>query len=165
MAGKQELFKIGDTTRILGVTPRTLRFYEEEGLVEPVRTPKGTRLYAKEDIERLQVVQLMTAVGIPLQEIKVLSRIRSNSKTGDQASQNILSTLEEMREMVVEKIRLHQRLLKELDESAKKVSECAGCTQPPTPGNCIECAVVHEVNRPFIMRLLIDQTNEGSPSS
>ena len=158
MAGEQELFKIGDTTRILGVTPRTLRFYEEEGLVEPVRTPKGTRLYAKEDIERLQVVQLMTATGIPLQEIKALSRIRSNSKTGDQASQTILNVLEEMREMVVEKMRLYQRLLKELDEAGKKSSECAGCERLPTPGNCIECVDVRGVNRPFIMRLLIDQT-------
>lgn len=158
MAGKQELFKIGDTTRILGVTPRTLRFYEEEGLVEPIRTPKGTRLYAKEDIERLQVVQLMTATGIPLQEIKALARIRSNSKTGDQASQTILSALEDMREMVVEKVRIYQRLLKELDEAGKKSSECAGCARPPTPGNCIECVDVRGVNRPFIMRLLIDQT-------
>ena len=38
--------KIGDVARQLGTTARTLRYYEEQGLLTPPRTAKGTRLYA-----------------------------------------------------------------------------------------------------------------------
>jgi MerR family transcriptional regulator/heat shock protein HspR len=41
--------------------PQTLRMYEARGLIEPKRTPKGTRLYSREDVERLRRIQEMTA--------------------------------------------------------------------------------------------------------
>jgi MerR family transcriptional regulator/heat shock protein HspR len=42
--------------------PQTLRMYEARGLIEPKRSPKGTRLYSHEDVERLRRIQEMTAV-------------------------------------------------------------------------------------------------------
>jgi MerR family transcriptional regulator/heat shock protein HspR len=41
--------------------PQTLRMYEARGLIEPQRSPKGTRLYSHEDVERLRRIQEMTA--------------------------------------------------------------------------------------------------------
>jgi MerR family transcriptional regulator/heat shock protein HspR len=41
--------------------PQTLRMYEARGLIEPKRSPKGTRLYSQEDVERLRRIQEMTA--------------------------------------------------------------------------------------------------------
>jgi MerR family transcriptional regulator/heat shock protein HspR len=41
--------------------PQTLRMYEARGLIEPQRSPKGTRLYSHEDVERLKRIQEMTA--------------------------------------------------------------------------------------------------------
>ena len=41
--------------------PQTLRMYESRGLIEPKRSPKGTRLYSQEDVERLRRIQEMTA--------------------------------------------------------------------------------------------------------
>ena len=41
--------------------PQTLRMYEARGLIEPKRSPKGTRLYSSEDVERLRRIQEMTA--------------------------------------------------------------------------------------------------------
>jgi MerR family transcriptional regulator/heat shock protein HspR len=41
--------------------PQTLRMYEARGLIEPKRSPKGTRLYSHEDVERLRRIQEMTA--------------------------------------------------------------------------------------------------------
>src|SRR5438309_10955221 len=41
--------------------PQTLRMYEARGLIEPQRSPKGTRLYSQEDVERLKRIQEMTA--------------------------------------------------------------------------------------------------------
>jgi MerR family transcriptional regulator/heat shock protein HspR len=41
--------------------PQTLRMYEARGLIEPKRSPKGTRLYSHDDVERLRRIQEMTA--------------------------------------------------------------------------------------------------------
>jgi MerR family transcriptional regulator/heat shock protein HspR len=41
--------------------PQTLRMYEARGLIEPSRSPKGTRLYSQADVERLRRIQQMTA--------------------------------------------------------------------------------------------------------
>ena len=41
--------------------PQTLRMYEARGLIEPKRSPKGTRLYSHKDVERLRKIQEMTA--------------------------------------------------------------------------------------------------------
>ena len=41
--------------------PQTLRMYEARGLIEPKRSPKGTRLYSQEDVEQLRRIQEMTA--------------------------------------------------------------------------------------------------------
>jgi MerR family transcriptional regulator, heat shock protein HspR len=40
--------------------PQTLRMYEARGLIEPKRSPKGTRLYSYQDVERLRRIQKMT---------------------------------------------------------------------------------------------------------
>ena len=40
--------------------PQTLRMYEARGLIEPKRSPKGTRLYSHDDVERLRRIQEMT---------------------------------------------------------------------------------------------------------
>ncbi len=41
--------------------PQTLRMYEQRGLIEPKRSPKGTRLYSQDDVERLRRIQEMTS--------------------------------------------------------------------------------------------------------
>jgi len=41
--------------------PQTLRMYEQRGLIQPKRSPKGTRLYSHQDVERLRRIQEMTA--------------------------------------------------------------------------------------------------------
>jgi MerR family transcriptional regulator/heat shock protein HspR len=46
--------------------PQTLRMYEARGLIEPQRSPKGTRLYSHLDVERLRRIQEMTELGMNL---------------------------------------------------------------------------------------------------
>ena len=50
-----DLWKIGQVADALGTTPRTLRFYEEQGLLTPRRTERGTRLYTAHDWERARL--------------------------------------------------------------------------------------------------------------
>src|ERR1700704_285661 len=55
------VFMISVAARLANMHPQTLRVYEARGLIEPQRSPKGTRLYSQEDVERLRRIQEMTA--------------------------------------------------------------------------------------------------------
>jgi MerR family transcriptional regulator/heat shock protein HspR len=50
--------------------PQTLRIYERKGLIEPYRTPGGTRRYSQADIDRLSLIQDLTEQGLNLEGVK-----------------------------------------------------------------------------------------------
>jgi MerR family transcriptional regulator/heat shock protein HspR len=55
------VFMISVAAELAAMHPQTLRMYEARGLIEPKRSPKGTRLYSREDVDRLRRIQEMTA--------------------------------------------------------------------------------------------------------
>ena len=55
------VFMISVAAELADMHPQTLRMYEQRGLIEPKRSPKGTRLYSHQDVERLRRIQQMTA--------------------------------------------------------------------------------------------------------
>ena len=55
------VFMISVAAELADMHPQTLRMYEARGLIEPQRSPKGTRLYSHQDVERLRRIQEMTA--------------------------------------------------------------------------------------------------------
>src|SRR3954451_5451928 len=54
------VFMISVAAELAEMHPQTLRMYEQRGLIEPKRSPKGTRLYSQADVERLRRIQEMT---------------------------------------------------------------------------------------------------------
>ena len=61
------LFMISVAAELAGMHPQTLRIYEQKGLIRPARTPKNTRLYSQEDVDRLRYIQqLTTELGMNL---------------------------------------------------------------------------------------------------
>jgi MerR family transcriptional regulator/heat shock protein HspR len=60
-------YMIGVAAALVGMHPQTLRLYETRGLVQPRRTPGGTRLYSDSDLERLAGIQRLTGeLGLSL---------------------------------------------------------------------------------------------------
>lgn len=55
------VFMISIAAELADMHPQTLRVYEARGLVEPKRSPKGTRLYSQLDVEKLRRIHEMTA--------------------------------------------------------------------------------------------------------
>ncbi|HTC71270.1 MAG TPA: MerR family transcriptional regulator [Solirubrobacteraceae bacterium] len=67
--------RIGDVAKLAGTTPRTIRYYEELGLLAgaPERPSGGHRLYAQAEVERLrEVIRLKQLLGVTLDELKDL---------------------------------------------------------------------------------------------
>ena len=54
------VFMISVAAELAEMHPQTLRMYEQRGLITPRRSPKGTRLYSADDVERLRRIQQMT---------------------------------------------------------------------------------------------------------
>lgn len=67
----QEIFTIGELSREFGVTLRTLRFYEDRGLLTPQREGMN-RLYSRRDRARLKLVLMGKRIGFSLTEIREL---------------------------------------------------------------------------------------------
>jgi DNA-binding transcriptional MerR regulator len=69
VADTGELFGITELCRAYDITPRTLRFYEDKGLLAPRRV-NGTRVYTRRDRARLALILRSKAIGASLQDIK-----------------------------------------------------------------------------------------------
>ena len=55
------VYMISVAAEIAGMHPQTLRIYESRGLIQPKRSPKNTRLYSQEDVDRLRRIQELTS--------------------------------------------------------------------------------------------------------
>lgn len=78
MASRQRpVYVISIAAGLAGCHPRTLRIYEEEGLLEPVRTETNIRLYSDDDLQRVRVIRYLTQVrGVNLAGVKLLLHMR-----------------------------------------------------------------------------------------
>jgi len=67
------LLKIGEVAGRVGLSLRTIRYYEEVGLLEPTgRSPGGFRLYSEDEVTRLAILKGMKPLGLTLEEIRDL---------------------------------------------------------------------------------------------
>ena len=65
--------KIAELSKLTQVTSKTIRYYEEIGLLpEPARATNGYRVYQHEDVERLSFIRRCRDLHIPLEEIKIV---------------------------------------------------------------------------------------------
>ena len=84
--------RIGELATELGLNPKTIRFYEEIGLLPPAkRGDNGYRLYDDADRERLHFIAQAKAVGLTLEEIGDILTVRGS---GDQPCEHVLELLD-----------------------------------------------------------------------
>jgi len=151
------LMKIGEVAEKLNTTTRTLRFYEEECLIVPKRSGKGTRLYSKDDLQRFEAIMLLTNQGVHIQEIKQIANIRAASKTGNQSSHQVSDILEGFRKQAHDKIREYKKLLKEIERSDSLVRKCFGCRKKPVRHICDKCSIASSLDQSCLLSLIWDQ--------
>ena len=89
-------YKVGEVAARLGLTLRTLKYYEELGLVTPERTGSRYRMYSEADVQRLERIRRMRALGLSLGTIQAIStHPQESDPDGRQVlTQEALHTLE-----------------------------------------------------------------------
>lgn len=87
---------IGEVAKLLGVTTKTIRYYEEIGLLdEPVRTDSGYRVYNAQDLLRLYRIKQLQDLGLSLERIHVLLGQQERTPDTAQTAEEILCALED----------------------------------------------------------------------
>ena len=81
----QGLFGISVAAELAGLHPQTLRLYEREGLLDPARSPGGTRRYSRNDITRLHEISELASAGLNMAGIRqVLALQEENRQLSDE---------------------------------------------------------------------------------
>ncbi len=73
----EAVYIISVAAELGGVHPQTLRIYERRGLLDPYRTPGGTRRYSDRDLEQLGLIQELTADGVNLEGVRQILALRA----------------------------------------------------------------------------------------
>jgi DNA-binding transcriptional MerR regulator len=121
--------KISDLAYQAGTTPKTLRFYEQIGvLATPVRTSSGYRDYEESAITRIQFIKASQSIGLSLAEVRNLLRIRDEGVSPCTAAIELLD--QHLRE-IKRKIRELTGLKKNITELRLKASSLDASDCPP----------------------------------
>ena len=135
----REYFKIGEVAAMLDTTVRTIRYYEDEGLLVPHRTDGGTRLYSEHHIDRLRAILHLAENGFPLDVIGLIGYTRQTCATGDEGSKKLIGILDSTISDIEAKITELKALKSELIAASKLVARCKGCRNEPSSKGCPEC--------------------------
>lgn len=96
------VFMISVAAELAEMHPQTLRMYEQRGLICPKRSPKGTRLYSQEDVDRLRRIQAMTTdLGLNLAGVERVLALEEKLAGAEQQ----LAALEEELELARRSLR------------------------------------------------------------
>lgn len=133
--------RIGELGRLAGVTTKTIRYYEEIGLLaEPVRTDAGYRDYEPAMADRLVFIKDAQATGLSLDEIASIVSLRDH---GEQTCDHVLSLLEG-------KIADIDARLRRLRETRKLLVRITQRARTLDPSDCLDphrCQVIGGTNR------------------
>ena len=120
-----EKIRIGELAQKAGVTPRTIRYYENLGLLHPSeREGTGFRYYTETELARLQKIDCLKSLGLTLEEIGSVINLYFEDATGLRGKQKVLEILHRHFKETDEKIEALTQFRSELQANITKVQQC-----------------------------------------
>ncbi|MBA3920944.1 MAG: MerR family transcriptional regulator [Nostocaceae cyanobacterium] len=117
--------RIGDLAQKAGITPRTIRYYENLGLIKPSeREGSGFRYYTETELARLQKISCLKSLGLTLEEITSVIDLYSEEQTELKAKQKVLEILQTHLQETDEKIEALFQFRSELRLSITHIQNC-----------------------------------------
>jgi DNA-binding transcriptional MerR regulator len=144
----------GDLARATGNTVRTIRFYEEEGLLKPaVVSDGGHRRYTEDDLERLRLISDLRELGLSLCEIRSILDLRAGCHNAAEFAMRFQQVLAGHLEQAQKRLERLKRVKRELYDALTSIQErlsSSGVEQCP-------CAVAEAEGTPRIVKILARQ--------
>lgn len=132
--------KVGEMARLTGKTERTIRYYEELGLLTPADHSRGGyRLFDPQQAARVTEISRLQEAGFSLDRIAQIVQAWKQSPRGADAARDLKQVLEfgiaEAAKRIGEMVALKQ----EIEESLKYLDECGRCSDEPSRDRCGCC--------------------------
>lgn len=112
---QRAVFVISVAAELAGMHPQTLRIYERRGLIDPYRTPGGTRRYSQDDIDRLALIQELTEEGLNLAGVQKVMELQKRVARLEGMVEALRDELDRTREAAAREARdIHQSYRRDL---------------------------------------------------
>lgn len=134
-------YTTGEMARLSKSTLRTVRFYEEAGILQPIgRTDGGHRVFERCQLDRLMLVSDMREAGMSLEQIRSLLDIKQRAATGGLAADDAVRALRGHVEELTAKIDVLRRLAEDLTRTIASTQNCLECKDGNLfPRLCKDC--------------------------
>jgi DNA-binding transcriptional MerR regulator len=132
-------YAIGEISRLVDLSQRTIRYYEEIGLLHSVRRiENGKRVYTDNDVRRLKFINRLKVLGLSLAEMVELEKIYRKQRNNREILPKLLEILDERAAQIDERVAQLVTLKKEIREYQQrlrnKVLQDATREEPGTTG-------------------------------
>ncbi len=132
-------YRIGEISKLTGLSVRTIRYFEEEGLLDSKRTDGGQRIYSDQDLVYIKRILELKGLGFRLSEINRIFSLKREDESGNKRRAELLriysERLREDREKVealrhhIDELEWHIRQLEKAEDGFTSCpgSLCASC--------------------------------------
>ena len=109
-------YKINEVAKKTGLTTHTIRYYEKEGIIPPIkRSESGIRLFSEENLFWLDLVTCLKATNMPVQDIKLIIELSLKGDTTIPARKAILTNHKkaielQIQELEVSKLKIDKKI-------------------------------------------------------
>lgn len=118
----ETIYSIGELSREFDITPRSIRFYEEQGLLAPERNGQN-RVYKKKDRVRLRLILRGKRLGFSLSEVKTLFDLYDDSSNSRPQLEAMLQMTQDKRAIMLQQMDDIKMLMTELDDVEHRCRE------------------------------------------
>jgi DNA-binding transcriptional MerR regulator len=120
--GTEATYAIGEISRLVDLSQRTIRYYEEIGLLHSVRRiENGKRVYTDHDVRRLKFINRLKVLGLSLSEMVELEKIYRKQRNNREILPKLLEILEERAAQIDERVAQLSTLKKEIREYQQRL--------------------------------------------
>jgi DNA-binding transcriptional MerR regulator len=118
------LMNISDLAKRLDISPRTIRYYEEIGLLDSIkRTVGGKRVFADNDLRRIRFIQKLKILGLTLAEMQELNAIYETHRKNSKVFPRIIELFDNHKKSIDHRIEELKLLKTEIEEFQKRMRD------------------------------------------
>ncbi len=147
-------FYIGEVAKSLGISQRTIRYYEELGFIRPGRTEGKFRLYAETEVNRLRSILYLKELGMTLEEIGALLKLGHEGSVHD-ISPKLRDALIARKRDFESKLERYREGIKEMEGILSLIEHCVDCRKNTDEETCHHCIDEHSSELPPLVKILL----------
>ncbi len=150
---RAKLLTLKEMTEASGRTPRTVRYYEHQGLLRARRSAGGHRLFAPEEVDRLDLIVSLREAGASLEEIAALLRAREEASDPPARLARLAAHIDAQISRLDRRLEKLARLRADLVATRELLPVCRECVRGPAEPVCETCEEIPAQGAPRTLRV------------